>query len=110
MQTKINLLSSGTIDMYDDIAVSCTYSIADIKDPDKRNTSFSKTITIPGTKNNNKLFGQLFEIGIDGSFNPNLKTPCNLTVDNVIIMRGNLQLLTVKKIDNDKIEYDYARS
>ena len=106
MQTKINLLSSGTIDMYDDIAVSCTYSIADIKDPDKRNTSFSKTITIPGTKNNNKLFGQLFEIGIDGSFNPNLKTPCNLTVDNVIIMRGNLQLLTVKKIDNDKIEYD----
>tara|TARA_R110000868_G_scaffold118683_4_gene314649 strand:+ start:775 stop:3006 length:2232 start_codon:yes stop_codon:yes gene_type:complete len=106
MQTKINLLSSGTIDMYDDIAVSCTYSIADIKDPDKRNTSFSKTITIPGTKNNNKLFGQLFEIGIDGSFNPNLKTSCNLTVDNVIIMRGNLQLLTVKKIDNDKIEYD----
>lgn len=108
MQTKINLPSSGTIDMYDDIAVSCTYSIADIKDPDKRNTSFSKTITIPGTKNNNKLFGQLFEIGIDGSFNPNLKTPCNLTVDNVIIMRGNLQLLTVKKIDNDKIEYDCA--
>lgn len=106
MQTKINLLSSGTIDMYDDISVSCTYSIADIKDPDKRNTNFSKTITIPGTKNNNKLFGQLFEIGIDGSFNPNLKTPCNLTVDNVIIMRGNLQLLTVKKIDNDKIEYD----
>ena len=56
MRTRLELGTSGTIDLNDDIPYSLNYSIADVREPDKRNASFSKTITIPGSKNNNKIF------------------------------------------------------
>lgn len=105
MVTKIFLNTSGTIDMYDDIAIACTYSIADIRNPETRNANYSKTITIPGTKNNNKLFGQMFEIGISGTFNPNIKIPAEIMVDSVIILTGHMQLLAITRNDKNKIEY-----
>lgn len=108
MVTKIFLNTSGTIELYDDIAISCTYSIADIKNPESRNANYSKTITIPGTKNNNKLFGQMFEIGISGTFNPNIKIPAEIVIDSVTTMTGYMQLLAITRNDNDKIEYSCA--
>ena len=39
-----------------------TYAIDDIKDFGAKNTNFSKTIVIPGTKRNNVLFGNIFNI------------------------------------------------
>ena len=108
MVTKIFLNTSGTIEMYDDIAISCTYSIADIKNPESRNANYSKTISIPGTKNNNRLFGQMFEIGISGTFNPNIKIPAEIVIDSVTTMSGYMQLLAITKSDKNKIEYSCA--
>lgn len=108
MVTKIFLNTSGTIDMYDDIAIACTYSIADIRNPESRNANYSKTITIPGTKNNNKLFGQMFEIGISDTFNPNVKIPAEIMIDSVIVLTGYMQLLAITRNDKNKIEYSCA--
>lgn len=108
MATQIVLYSSGTIDCYDDVSVSLNYNIADIREPDKRNSNYSKTITIPGTKNNNKLFSHYFEVDIYGGFNPNVKAPCALTVDTVPVMEGHLQLLKVNILDKNNIEYEVA--
>ena len=44
------------VDLLDDVPYSITYSVADIRQPDKRSGSFSKTIEIPGSATNNKLF------------------------------------------------------
>lgn len=106
--TQISLYSSGTIECYEDVSMSLNYSIADIREPDKRDSSYSKTITVPGTKNNNKLFQHYFEIDIYGGFNPNVKAPCALTVDTLPIIEGHLQLLKINKTDEDSIEYDVA--
>lgn len=104
-RTRIDLVSSGTIDLYDDVSMSLNYSIADIKEPNKRNASYSKTITIPGTKNNNNLFSQIFEVGITGGFNPNLKAKAIIYVDTIPVFSGNLQLTNVI-INEDRIEYE----
>ena len=48
------------------ISVLLNYAIDDIKEFGSRNTSFSKTIVLPGTAINNRIFGHTQELG---SFN-----------------------------------------
>lgn len=80
------------------IPVSITLSIADVREPDKRNSAFSKTITLPGTKTANILFEHIFEVTTDlNSFNPNLKVPCKYFVRGEKVFDGNLQLLKIRK-------------
>ena len=105
MKTRIQLGSSGSIDLFEDIPVSLNFSIADIRNPDKRNASYSKTINIPGSKHNNKIFGHIFEIDIDGSFNPNIKTPAIIYSDEIEQINGYLQLLKINAF-GDKITYE----
>lgn len=108
-RTRIELLSSGDIDMYDDVASPLTYSIADIRTPDKRDASFSKTIKIPGTKGNNIRFGNIFDVNIgDGTFNPNVKAPCTIYIDDVPQLSGFLQVLTIDIDDEKRIEYNVS--
>jgi len=108
-RTRIELLSSGDIDMYDDVASPLTFSIADIRTPDKRDASFSKTIKVPGTKGNNIRFGHIFDVNIgDGTFNPNVKAPCTIYIDDVAQLSGFLQVLTIDIDDEKRIEYNIS--
>lgn len=106
-RTKIFLPSSGSIDMYDDVSTPLNFSIADIRFPEKRNSNYSKTIKIPGTKNNNLLFGNIFDVNItDGSFNPNAKVKAILTIDDENQINGYIQMLSITINDDNKIEYE----
>ena len=98
--------TSGTIDLYDDVPISLNYSIADIREPAKRNADYSKTITVPGTNNNNKLFAHIYEIGTDRLYNPNHKIEARILYDNVQVMKGFMRLAKIRKLRDDKIEYD----
>jgi hypothetical protein len=95
------------VDLYDDIPFTLTYNIADIRNPDKRNGSFSKTVRIPGTDTNNALFGSIFEIDIDGSFNPNIKALAYIEIDTIEQFRGVMQLLQINRT-RDFIEYEIS--
>ena len=108
MRTRLELGTSGSIDLLDNIPYSLNYAIADIREPDKRNSSYSKTIKIPGSKSNNIIFAHIFEINIQSNFNANLKTPCSLYVDELLQMQGFLQLLKINKTDDNQIEYEVA--
>lgn len=113
---------SGTgqrIDLYDDVDIPITYNILDISDPDKRKTAWSKTITVPGTKANNRTFKHIYQISGDGwikigntsiyqNFNPNIRTEIVLLSDGIQVLKGNLQLKTIKKDANGNIEYEIS--
>lgn len=99
--------SSGTIDLYNDIPISLNYSIADIKEPDKRNADYSKTITAPGTNNNNHLLSNIYEIGIDRLYNPNKKVEARILYDKIQVMKGFLRLVKIRTLRDNKIEYDF---
>ena len=83
------LITSGSIDLYDDIPMSLNYNIADIKEPQKRNTDYSKTVTVPGTNNNSTLLAHIYEIGVDRLFNPNHKTEARILYDRAYFLNTN---------------------
>lgn len=95
------------IDTYKEEPISLTYNIADIMDIGARNSSFSKTIKIPETSNNRKLFGDISNLSVDASFNPNKKSKAYIMVDTVVVLEGYLQLRKayVDK-DGNKAEYE----
>jgi len=93
--------AEAKLDLNQEFSIALQYSIADIKDITKRNSAFSKTIMIPGTKNNNYWMGNLYDVNADFTmFNPNVKTPATLSVNSEVVMKGFLQLRKIKKLNN----------
>jgi hypothetical protein len=95
------------LDTSDDSNVVLTFAVADIRDPDKRNTPWSKTVTLPGTKNNNILLSHIFEIDIEGTFNPNIKSLALIEANGLQQLKGMMQLLRVNRTGDD-ITYEVA--
>jgi len=109
------------VDLYDNVSIPLNYTILDVREPEKRKTNWSKTITIPGTKNNNRIFDHVYELSADGwitigntsvyeGFNPNLRLECVLNNDGVQVMKGNLQLKRISRDVYGNIEYEIAIS
>lgn len=94
------------IDIYDNVNIPITYSIDDLKNPSRRNTSFSKTITIPGTKNNNNIFNEIYEIGSESLFNANKKCGCVVYEDGIQVFKGSMCLDEITRINKSGISYD----
>lgn len=117
IRTRI-YLENNAVDLYDDVAAEFTYAIDDVKEFASRNTSFSKTITIPGSSTNNKLFGHVFEFtssnpydnslpNVGTNFNPAVVANCVILVDNIQIFKGVLRLLQIN-VDRGTLEYECA--
>ena len=109
------------LDLYEDVDMPLNYSIIDVKEPDKRKTSWSKTIKIPGTANNNRIFQHIYQISGDGwitigntsvytNFNPGLRREIIIKSDGIQVAKGNLQLKSIRKDSMGKIEYDIVMS
>lgn len=115
MRTEI-YIDGNELDLTKNISAEFTYAIDEIQDFATRNTSFSKTIILPGNDNNNKLFGNIFEFGLSNQYNqaePNVgynfnatkSVPCIILVDKIQIFKGVLRLLEII-IDGKSIEYE----
>ena len=72
---QLQIVANTTVlDTYDDWDISLNYKIQDITDISKRETSFSKTIIIPGTKINNEFFENIFDLNVDISITSYMET------------------------------------
>ena len=95
------------LDTYDTDPISLTYNVADISDISARNSAFSKTIKIPESRNNRNIFGDISDLGVDASFNPNKKTKSWILVDTIVVFEGYLQLRNVfVDKETDSAEYE----
>lgn len=109
------LINNVEVDLFGDIPVPLNMSVVDIREPQKRTGSWSKTVTIPGSKINNKLFTNFFDVNLSvqttgatnftPDFNPNLKADAIYYIDTIEQFSGIAQLTDVRILD-DKIEYD----
>ena len=106
------------VDVNKTFSTLLTLAIDDIKDFGSKNTTFSKTIILPGTNNNNKLFGSIFETTARQDYNPlqpnvglnfNAATSARalIFVDNIQVFKGTIRLLEIIN-DNGFIEYECA--
>lgn len=90
-----------------DIPISITFQQADVREPDKRNASQSKTIRLYGTNSTNLLFENLFDVNIaTQTFNPNKKSQCIYFVDEIPQFRGDLQLTKITIEPDNNVVYD----
>ena len=111
----INLfVNTVLMDLSDDFDLLITRSIADIKNPEQRTSDWSKTVVLPGTKANNVLFGNIFEVDhtvlgngqFSPNFNPNKKADVLVLVDGFEQLRGFIRLIQINVLDSDTIEYE----
>lgn len=99
------------LDLSDNIAVPLNLSITDIKEPEKRKRSFSKTLTLEGTSNNLAFFIGAYALDIslvDSSniqFTPNLRYDCEFFKNDLRIFKGKFKLNEVK-INNGNYTFD----
>lgn len=108
-------IEGNRLDVSGDLSTLVTFAIDDIKDFASRSTSWSKEITLPGTANNNKLFGHIFEIGqsntytstlqnVGYNFNAAKSASCLIFQDSIQSFKGVLRMLQIV-IDKGVIEY-----
>ena len=98
-------------DTLGDIDVEFTFSVADITDIERRNTSFSKTLTLPSTARNQQLFGNIFDISVsndifEGSnigqnFNPARQAKTQIFLDNVKIYDGVMRMMKINNLEGN---------
>ena len=62
-------IENKKVDLSDGLSNLLTLAIDDIKDIGSRNTTFSKTIVLPGTAINNSLFGHIFDVTVMNTYN-----------------------------------------
>jgi len=94
------------IDLIDDTTIPIQFNIADIKDFSKKNASFSKTITLPGTATNNKFFKHIYNVNTNGAYVMNKPVPCYLLQDTQEVFVGSFELMNVSVLKNNIYEYE----
>jgi hypothetical protein len=89
----------GYLDVKEGSVFPLNFSVGDIRDLTSRSGTFSKTITLVGSKNNNNILNHYYDVNImEGTFDINKITRCAVIQDGIpIIEDGLLQLLSVKK-------------
>jgi hypothetical protein len=111
----IRLLVNNTpVDLSADFDISINKAIADIREPQSRSSEWTKTITIPGTAQNNKLFSHIFEVEhvvrtstqFAPDFNPNKKADVVVLLDEIEQLRGFIRLIQINVTDTTAIVYE----
>jgi hypothetical protein len=92
-------IGTGYLETQDGTAFPLNFQVGDIRDLSLRKGSFSKTITLTGSKNNNDLLNHYYDVNIQaGTFDINKVTKCAVIQNGVpIIEDALLQLVNVTK-------------
>jgi len=92
----------GTLDItnHSEFPLALTFTISDIKDINARKGSFSKTFKIPATKNNNRLYKNIYLSNSLTSNNILDKKKCRILVDNIFAVNGLLQVSSIGGREN----------
>ena len=106
------------LDTTDGFSHQITYAVDDLNNLDSKTTNFSKTIVLPGTANNNKLLGNIYEfansnftsgdtINVGYNFNATKSAKCRLEFNGLTIIKGVMRLMEIIR-DGELVEYEIA--
>lgn len=108
--------TSYNIDLYDNETIDLTKSITDIIDPEQRKSDYTRTIKVPGSANNNKVFSFIFDLGrftinttqtqFNPDFNATLKTSAILYRNGIVQVKGFLELTNIVKKPDGSHDYE----
>jgi hypothetical protein len=109
-------LEGQLVDIRQDLGMQLSFNIDDVNKYGSRDTSFSKTIVLPGTAKNNKILGFVGELGsnnpyllgnenIGVNFNVAQTTKAELRANGLLLLKGVFRLTGIVK-ERDMIEYE----
>ena len=112
-------IANKLVDCTDGISLPMNYQLEDFSNPTLVKNSFSKTISIPGTKNNNKIFGEIYKLDrmqhyeqwtgnpeLNGiNFDPSKRVDFQIYKDADLIESGYMQLNDIS-IQENNITYN----
>lgn len=108
-------IANKLVDCSEALSLPINYILEDFHNPTLVKNSFSKTITIPGTNNNNKLFGEIYKLDrmqhyeeftgnpeLNGmNFDPSKRVDFQIFKDADLIESGYMQLNDISIQDNN---------
>lgn len=93
------------LDLYEDAPILLNTSFAEIQNITSKNSAFSQSFQLPGSKSNNEVFDYYYDISsVPTNFNPNQKFAAIVTWDGLEILNGYIRL---ENVVNDKDEIIY---
>ena len=100
----VTLFGDGQVicDLYEEESLPLTLSIDEFKNASEQVKSYSKAFKLPGTKRNNLIFENLFEItrtvesNAGFAFNPYARTQCILKQDGFVLFEGYLRMIDIQ--------------
>ena len=101
------LIANGTqLDIFDDEDIKVSNNVTGLFDIGVLPATFTRQISLPGTKVNNAFFEHIYDISIDNPFlfATNIKVPAYIDFDSVYLIDGYIQLNKVNVIANKYIE------
>ena len=101
---KKELFIEGVSVPISDMGIDWVKEIADISQPDTRQSGYSRSIEIHGTKEVNKLFGFYYDVNVDSTFDASKKANAVYYEDTIQQLTGFFRLTEVN-ILNDVITY-----
>lgn len=105
MNTTLLINTSGQtfsrLDLFEELPITLVIQQSDLTDLTARRVPYSKTIQLPDTANNAKIFEHYYEVnGIE--FNPLNKVSCVVQYRGTDIFRGQLRLNAVNQTLNER--------
>ena len=100
-------IKNQLVDIKDDISILFTKQKTDYTNPTIVKNSFTKTVTLPGTNANNKIFSNLWKLDLDVrsfGFNSSIRNPFVLIKDGNLVDMGYVKL---NNINWDGYGYSY---
>jgi hypothetical protein len=88
------------LEVAENVVVPLNFGVSDVRDLTSKTGSFSKSIKIVGTKHNNLVFDNIFDVNaVTLEFNINTKQACLIEQDGEIVLdNAIIQLIDVEKI------------
>ena len=111
MRNSIELyINNYKVDLSESTKLLFSYKVKDVYNPTIVKNSFSKTITLEGTKANNEVFNNLYKLDVSytdsmvNAFNSSKRNPFELYVNGELAESGYMKLDSIKNTDG-KITY-----
>lgn len=88
-------------DIDDSVRISLTYNATDLENPTNVRNSYSKTISLKGTANNNRIFDSFFMLDHSiGDFDPRKRVEAVIYDNSSIVEKGYIKLDSIKRSGN----------
>ena len=103
------LINNQKLDLSDDIQLNITYQSTDVTAPANTKNEYSKSITVKGTPNNNRIFGYYFDLNKNdySDFNAKARIDATILVNGNILQQGYIQLTDIQN-SNGIIQYTFT--